>query len=81
MTDNVIMANSKAREDRSTGANRGPIDPAMPLPNPPDGLSVELLNRLVAERHPGSTVTGVELVEAKAAELDAARAAELEAAE
>lgn len=65
MTDNVIMANSNAREDRSTGANRGPVDPAMPLPNHPDGLSVELLNRIVAERHPGSSVIAVELVEAK----------------
>ena len=65
MSDSIIMTNSNSRENRFTGANRGPVDLAMPLPNHPDGLSVELLDRIVSEWNPGSSVTGVELVEAK----------------
>jgi hypothetical protein len=65
MSDGVIMSHSNARADRATGRDRGPVDPASPLPDHPDGLSVELLDRLIAEMHPGSSVTAVELVEAK----------------
>jgi hypothetical protein len=62
MAEDIIMGTGAKR---STGRNRGPVDPAIPLPNGPEGLTVELLDRLISERHPGSAVTGVELVEAK----------------
>jgi hypothetical protein len=62
MAEDVIMGTGAKR---SLGRNRGPVDPAHPLPNSPEGLTVELLDRLVSERHPGSSVTAVELVEAK----------------
>jgi hypothetical protein len=65
VTDSIIMASSNARENRSTGTDRGPVDPALPLPNHPDGLTAKLINRIVSEWHPGTTVTAVELVEAK----------------
>jgi hypothetical protein len=62
MAEDVIMG---AGAKRSAGRNRGPVEPGSALPNSAEGLTVELLNRLIAERHPGSSVTGVELVEAK----------------
>lgn len=62
MAEDVIMGRG---DKRSTGRDRGPVDPANPLPNSPEGLTVELLDRLISERHPGSSVTAVELVEAK----------------
>jgi hypothetical protein len=62
MSENIIMGDGSKR---SAGRDRGPVDPAHTLPNSAEGLTVELINRLVSERHPGTTVTAVELVEAK----------------
>ena len=62
MAENVIM---RTGTKRSAGRDRGPVDPAQPLPNSAEGLTVDLMNRLVSERHPGSSVTAVELIEAK----------------
>jgi Ecdysteroid kinase-like family len=62
VTEDVIMGTGAKR---SAGRDRGPVDPALPLPNSAEGLTVELLNRLVSERNPGSSVTAVELIEAK----------------
>ena len=68
MTDDVIMGNRTNFEGRATGHDRGPVSLDTPLPNRAEDLTVELLNRLVSEMNPGSTVTKVELVEAKGLE-------------
>ncbi len=65
MTENVIMGHRSKTERQATGADRGPVDPGMPLPNRAEDLTVELLDRLVREMHPGSTVRAVELIEVK----------------
>jgi hypothetical protein len=62
LAEDVIMGSGSKR---SAGRDRGPVDPGNSLPNSAEGLTVELLNRIVAEWHPGSSVTDVELVEAK----------------
>ncbi|MCB2048281.1 MAG: phosphotransferase [Novosphingobium sp.] len=62
MAENVIMGDGSKR---SVGSNHGPIEPAHPLPNSAEGLTLELIDRIVSEWNPGTTVTAVELVEAK----------------
>ncbi|MCA9491647.1 MAG: hypothetical protein KC621_17065 [Myxococcales bacterium] len=62
MAEHVIMGDGSKR---SIGSNRGPVDPSHSLPNSAEGLTVELIDRIVSEWNPGTSVTGVELVEAK----------------
>lgn len=51
-------------EGRRKGRDRGPVDPAHPLPTRAEDITVELLDRLVSELHPECSVAGFELVEA-----------------
>ncbi|MFN8627370.1 MAG: phosphotransferase [Candidatus Binatia bacterium] len=66
MADNLIMRlNQEGQAGRKRKAqDHGPVDPAHPLPNRAEDITLELLDRLVSEMHPRSSVTGFELVEA-----------------
>lgn len=66
MADNLIMRiNEEGQAGRKrTAQDHGPVDPAHPLPNRGEDITLELLDRLVSDMHPGSSVIGFELVEA-----------------
>jgi len=68
VAENIIMRNNEASHLHEKGMDHGPVSPAYPLPDRAENLSVALLDRLVAEMHPGSSVSGFELIEAKGLE-------------